>query len=256
MPRISFEEKLKIRKVNLNQEIEKLVYIFNNKLEYDSNILFNHLDNKMGCFDSDEFMKLGFSNIDRSSLINCYLDLCDFYLLLETAHTRLQRKDKYASLNYLKADYASIYSGIVFILDKIDYQIILDENNKPFISQKDAVAEEIAGMAEYSDVKWRILEYNSYKISLDEKKYILIELYKKFEGVRKDARLSNMELETRIGELIQCVRHKKDAPKEEKFSFYYSNEEKWCDKLYDLLLEIFIHLENKKIIQEIKSSTK
>lgn len=151
----------------------------------------------------------------------------------------------------IQTNYSLIYENIEFVLDKLNYCILLDENNGFLIAKKDALAEEVAGDPKYEDIKWRILEYNSHSATLEEKKATLQELYKKFETIRSELKKTNKCLENNLGGLSQCIRHVKNQKKEKKYAFYYENEEKWCDKIYDLFLESFIHISNKSILDEI-----
>lgn len=250
MARIPFEEKLIHREVIIENELYKLQDIFENSLKDDAKILFDYFDVKFGCFDSDEFMNLVFLNSNSEDVVLRYLDYCDFFLLfikpLKVFNGESHPYEK------MSTDFVSIYSGIIFVLNKIDYGVVVTEDEKYLIVQKNTVAEEIAGSPTYSDIKWKVLEYNAHNTNLEEKKAILVELYKKFEDIRPNLKETNKPLEKELAGLIQCVRHTKNRKGLEPYSFYYDDEEKWCDKLYDLLLECFIHEDNKAILDEIK----
>jgi len=250
MPRIPFYEKIKNREIDISIEITKMHQLFTNFS--DADILFPHLDNKMGCYDAYEFMNLLERHMDWSSQFTAYLDYCDFFLILERTaikYAKWCKANRYSS--DLRIDYSSVLEGITFVLDKLDYQIIDNKKGAPFVALKDTVAEEVAGMSEFSDIKWRVLEYNGHNTSLKDKKAILSELYKKFELLRPNLKKTNGKVASKLGELIQLVRHSKDEKKESKYAFFYQNEEEWCDKIYDLLLECFLHSENEKVLDEI-----
>ena len=62
---------------------------------------------------------------------------------------------------------------------------------------------------------------------------------------------SNIPEYDKLKQFIQCVRHTKDTPKKE-FPFYYENEEKWLDKIFEMIIGILSFTKAKEIVTEIK----
>lgn len=266
MTRIALNEKLEKRKINLKEEITKInIFLFKYDIvnqEFCSNFmtnvskpLFNLLDNKFGCISVYELSDLFLDNLEKKNLLNKFLEYCDFYLMFYKAYLKYRHRNIYYPSSYENKPFekfAKYYEKIEYTLDKIDYQII-EKDTDFLIVPKDVVAEEVAGLDRYKDIKWRILEYNSYKTTLNEKRAILDVLYTKFEGKTKKNVISeqNAVLYNELSGIIQCARHGIDSPKVKAYTFFYDNEEAWCDKIYNLILEAFLHMENKKIIKEI-----
>lgn len=90
-------------------------------------------------------------------------------LTIYKAYKKLLNDEDYLSFY---VDFEIVLEGINFILDRLDYQIFVDDHDNYIITTKDAVAEEVASISTYEKIKWRILEYNEYNISLEEKKDI------------------------------------------------------------------------------------
>lgn len=54
----------------------------------------------------------------------------------------------------------------------------------------------------------------------------------------------------KLKQFIQCVRHTKEKPIKE-FPFYYANEERWLDKIFDMIIGILSFTKTKEIVKEI-----
>lgn len=251
MARINYIEKLSRRSIDITYELMRISKLFTSvDFKKDFDLIYPFIENKLGTFNNKDYISLIISNTDKSYDIPKYLDYCDAFLTIYKAYKKLLNDEYYLSFY---VDFEIVLEGINFILDRLDYQIFVDDHDNYIITTKDAVAEEVASISTYEKIKWRILEYNEYNISLEEKKNILRHLYIEFEKIR--SLLSNT-YSKKIGGLINCIRHNKDDQEDNPYSFYFKNEEEWCDKLYDLLLESFLHAENKKIIKEIDLLTK
>lgn len=256
MRRTTILEKIKTRDVNITKEADKIKFFFVKSIMHDANILFPFVKEKLGCLDSKEYNDLLDANISHASDLDAYLDYCDIFLIYYDAYQKLSNKILLYPDVSLLVDYNATYESIEYTLDKLNYKIVKEKNKELIIVFKDAAADLVVKMPAYKHIKWRIIEFNHHKLSLEDKKSILMELYKIFEKIREELKKTNKDLEATIGEMSQLLRHHTDDKKRNKYHFYFKNEEYWCNRLYSLFLEAFINNENKKIIIAYKSLKK
>lgn len=131
-------------------------------------------------------------------------------------------------------------------LNKLGYKLNFD-NETVKIVLIDSLSDTVAELEQYREVKWRIIDFNYYKTTIDEKEKILEDLYKLFE---RDRKYVNNSLATTIADIMNnCIRH---SGKKQPCDFYEENKEGWINNLYNLLLNAFIEVESKRIIKEYK----
>lgn len=267
MPRISLSEKLAKRKINLMVLRDELVYFLTNPtLIYYLEMAFNDFPFATNFFSAEEWVNNIVENtkddvceesyIDEVSgyprrylsdtlLLESYLTLVEAsYIVAHFVFTRMQSLPSDLDISIKNMDRVTKYN-----LEKLDYKIIIiDKNIGEFkVVKKDVLAEKVANMDINKNIKWRILDFHHFKNTLEDKEKILIELYPVFEKNRK--KINNEYANLFADILNNCVRHKE---KNETYNFYMNDKEKWLNYLYDLFLEMFIKLENKKIIKEYK----
>lgn len=247
MARIPFQERAKARKINIVTEVNKLNNVAFNLIDKDGGKLFSYLKDKLGCLNHQEFFQLLMNQLDNLTYEEKYLEYCDFILIFAD----IVFKNQVSYISYSETVFKTIIESMIFILDKIGYEIEVYEE-KFRVVHKDVLAEEVASKEAYKDIRWRILDYRAHKVTLDDKKFILMELYKKFEEIRKPLKNTSTELESKIGLFLNLIRHRKSEINEKNHHFYYDDEERWCDHVYNWLLEAFIHLENRTTLEGLE----
>lgn len=173
-----------------------------------------------------------------------FLDYCELVLTVFHIHLKIDYRYKDDILHVTKV----IGSGI----NKMGWSIDYDEEKKTYVARrKDLKAEIIASVQEKS-VKNIIYNYLSIRNGdIVSKRETLKSLIDEVESFCKK-RSSIKEID-KTKQFYQCVRHTKDEPKQE-FPFYYSDEEKWLDYIFQMVIDIlsFEDLEKrvKNVIEE------
>lgn len=180
--------------------------------------------------------------LNEKLLFEAYLTLIEAYCAVTLF---IYRKNIYSTSSNIFKNFDRV---IRINLEKLNYRIVEDEDSDEIqIVKIDELAEKVASMKMNKNIKWRILEFNNYKTTIEEKENILKQMYEVFEKPRK--KITN-PTSTMIGDLMNnCIRHKGIKT---PYEFYIKNKEKWVQYIYDLFLEIFIGLDNKKIKLEYK----
>lgn len=139
-----------------------------------------------------------------------------------------------------------ILDNINNTLDRLNYELVCDEDGYHYITEKDSSATAVAEL--YPDLSDKILEYRRYilKGNIERKCEILNGLANKFEAIRPALKKNNFsEIESKAGSLLNNLNIRHNA-KEGKYSnncvINMSNEEleTWYDRTYDLLLICFM----------------
>lgn len=134
--------------------------------------------------------------------------------------------------------------------DKLGYTFKSDDDNKTFkVMLKNPEAEAVA-LQQKESIRNKIYKYLMIRNGrIDDKRECIKSLADDVEVVCK--KYSNISEYDKLKQFIQCVRHTKDTPKKE-FPFYYENEEKWLDKIFEMIIGILSFTKTKEIVNEIK----
>ena len=122
------------------------------------------------------------------------------------------------------------------------------ETQQSTLRRKDLKAEIVANTQE-KDVQTKIYEYLAiHDGMINEKRELLKSLIDDVEAFCKK-RSSIKEID-KAKQFYQCVRHTRDEPKKE-FSFYYANEEKWLDCIFQMVIDILSFEDLEKRVKTI-----
>lgn len=133
--------------------------------------------------------------------------------------------------------------------EKIGYSFKKDHNNAYKVMLKHPEAEAVA-LSVSESTRNKIYRYLMIRGDrVEEKRECIKALADDVELICK--KYSNIQEYDKLKQFIQCARHTKDDPKKE-FPFYYENEEKWLDKIFEMIIGILAFTKTKEIVNEIK----
>ncbi len=156
--------------------------------------------------------------------------------------------------------------NINYVLEKLGYEFKhFEEEEKVIIVQKNKYATSVAEFVN-DDLARDIFEYNRFNMKgeLSEKRKIILEIAREYEGFENEIKNKNKELGTDLGFLLNKfhLRHnnQKDVVKDEHckkfFDLNEEEQEKWYDYTYDLLLLAFLEKDASKIHEELSEFKK
>lgn len=236
MERISLFDRLKNSEVNIDSEQDKIISIIDGSYYFKEDLKSLFKVTEFGAYEAD--FNSFVAQLMESDDINLFLDLCEFlnYLLKFNKFNSL-------SMNSARHLFKVIYSDV----DRLGY-VFKKVGSFEKICLKNPVAESVAEVVnkKTSDKIYSYLMIRNGDV--DNKRLAIKDLADDFETIR--GKVDKTKEFDKLGQFIQCVRHTKDNPKKE-FPFYYEDEEKWLDKIYEMLLGAFAYSKSIDLYKEI-----
>lgn len=263
--RESLFEKLKKRKICFVQEIRKINYLLTQP--YAGAYLFYSEAFKISPFaayyaDLDDAMR-DLIEIDE----NRYLNLTyDFECIVDNIINSQVDLTLDSFLDYLEffwtlfnsncnsRDLSANAKQIALIVfndcEKLGYSFKNDNDNekvfKVMLKNPEAEAVALQVKENVKDKIYRYLMIRNGKVN--DKRECIKSLADDVEVICKT--YTSIKEYGKLKHFIQCVRHTKDTPKKE-YPFYYEDEEKWLDKIFDMIIGILSFTKTKEIVEEI-----
>lgn len=132
---------------------------------------------------------------------------------------------------------------------KIGYELVLDEDSKTYKTMLKNPQAEVVVLQVPEIVGNKITRYLTIrKGNIEAKRECVKSLADDVEEMCKT--YSNILEYNKLKQFIQCVRHTKDKPNK-NFPFYYEDEEKWLDKIFDMIIGVLSFTKTKEIVKEI-----
>ena len=261
--RESLFEKLKKRKLSYVQELRKIYNLIyqplTNTYSYYSSAFkcspFNvfYEDFEEGLFDLIEIDKDYY--LEPVDSFDCLLDNIIHFQADLTLDSFLDYLEYFRTLLEFKSrDFDTNAKQIALMVfndcDKLGYAFKSEDNNKTFkVMLKNPEAEAVA-LQQKESIRNKIYKYLMMRNGrTDDKRECIKSLADDVEVICK--KYSNIPEYDKLKQFVQCVRHTKDTPKKE-FPFYYENEEKWLDKIFEMIIGVLSFTKAKEIVTEIK----
>ena len=193
-----------------------------------------------------DFKQLVFDALHYRKMIdiNCFLDFLEFFKTLYVFGI-----NDYNCSRYNSRLVAQIQSIIDESCRKLGYEFQYDKENEYYrVKLKNVYAEIVAANSDET-VEKKIYKYLMIRSgNVDDKRECIKSLSDDIEILCKQ--YVNINEYKKLKQFIQCVRHTKDTPKKE-FPFYYEDEEKWLDKIFEMIISILSFRNSKEIVKEI-----
>lgn len=170
--------------------------------------------------------------------INSFLDYLEFFRTLLDF-----------SSNYYDANVGIIKQIVEEDCVKIGYELVLDEDSETYKTMLKNPQAEVVVLQVPEIVGNKITRYLTIrKGNIEAKRECVKSLADDVEEMCKT--YSNISEYNKLKQFIQCVRHTKDKPNK-NFPFYYEDEEKWLDKIFDMIIGVLSFTKTKEIVKEI-----
>lgn len=180
-------------------------------------------------------------NLHVDLTLDSFLDYLEFFWTLFNSN----RKSRYLDAN-AKQIALIVYNDC----EKLGYTFKNDDDNEEVfkVMLKNPETEAVALQVKENtrDKIYRYLMIRNGKVN--DKRECIKSLADDVEVICK--KYSSIKEYGKLKHFIQCVRHTKDTPKKE-YPFYYEDEEKWLDKIFDMIIGILSFTKTKEIVEEI-----
>ena len=134
-------------------------------------------------------------------------------------------------------------------VNKMGWIIEFDKEKDTYITRRKDLKAEIVAANQPETTKDKIYDYLSIRNGdTSSKRDVLKSLIDDVETFCKK-RSSIKEID-KTKQFYQCVRHTKDEPKKE-FPFYYTNEEKWLDCIFQMVIDVLSFEDLERRVQTI-----
>jgi len=173
--------------------------------------------------------------------LNSFLDYLEFFKNLSTVTTKYWLNDGVSQIIAIVNDRCEKL-GYEF------YETKINDYNYLKLKLKNPSAEIVSSYVNKT-TREKIYRYLSIRFGkISEKRECIKSLADDIEEICK--KYSNITEYDKLKQFIQCVRHTKEKPKKE-FPFYYEDEEKWLDNIFEMIIGILAFTRNKAIVKEI-----
>lgn len=147
------------------------------------------------------------------------------------------------------AEVDQIEKILVFNLEKTGWFSDYNYETQQFLLKRKDLKAEVVANNTSKDVQTKIYQYLTFRDGMvKEKRETLKSLIDDVDLFCKEN--ANNDFIKKAKHFYQCVRHPKDDPVKE-FPFYYRNEEKWLDHIFQMILDILSYKDLKERIKTI-----
>ena len=223
----------------------------------------NYLDYDAYC------SRFSFPSCIKDKHIDVFLGFCEFLLNFVGNAKYLEKHVHWSIFNEFSTRCRLLSQKITETLDSLGYEILIaPEYHLFYCVEKNAPAKKAAAIDFVEDqlsASYKIIEYNrtDLKGDISRKRDILLTLCRIFESKRSELEKINKPLEKDLGFLINTfdIRHNNSdegssSKKEFVSKLSPAQMEGIYDMMYDLFLQAFISIDNRKYNESIKELLK
>lgn len=237
--RRSFLDKLHNDKVDLDKTISLCIRILD---QYWRNYNNAYLESDYSIYGLN-FHEAYNSVVKEKICIDGFLDFCDLVITV--------------LLNYkgssFKIETTQVIKILLNALNILGYGIKKQGHNCIKCYMLDLKSEIIAS-TQSKTIEQKIYKYLSlHDGDVEEKRKTLKDIIDEIDTYCKNR--TSVEILTKTKHFYQCVRHPLDDPVRE-YSFYYKNEEKWLDYIFQMVVDVLAHRDLEERVKEIKKKEK
>ncbi|MDY0278605.1 MAG: hypothetical protein RBQ97_11040 [Acholeplasma sp.] len=265
---MDFSDYLSNIDLNISNEYKILSSFLNgsNNLEFFKRVIDDNWHNypfSEGSYDYRElFNRINTLSID---LHKAYLLLAQMFLELINFTTSDLIDNVYFRDIYMVREGTEIQKvvrKIDYCLDRLGYAKDKKQFNKykkVILIEKNPLASSLITEIQNDEISTKIMEFNYVDTNYDQKRLIVLLFYKYFDSdnIKKEVRNSTNGIKRTFNNLMQIlenIKHSEDHPV--SLQFINRNINVWIDNAYNLSLEVFKHMSNKKINIDFEENSK